>query len=51
MLYALFMAAILIVLAAMWRGYRVSVPLFLLTLLAVTVYLVSDMTTPIRLSF
>lgn len=51
MLYAAFMFAILIVLGAMWRGMRASVPMFLLTLAATAVYLVSDMTTPLGLSF
>lgn len=51
MLYALFMLAILIVLGTMWLGYRASVPLFLLTLAAVAAFLVSDMTTPLILSF
>ncbi len=51
MLYAVFMLAILIVLGLMWRGFRVSVPMFLVTLAAVAVYLVSDMTTPLTLSF
>lgn len=51
MLYAAFMFAILIVLGAMWWGYRASVPLFLLTLVALAAFLVSDMTTPLRLSF
>lgn len=51
MLYAAFMLAILIVLAAMWWGLRASVPLFLLTLVAAAAFLVSDMTTPLQLSF
>lgn len=51
MLYAAFMLAILIVLGAMWFGSRATVPLFLLTLIAAAAFLVSDMTTPLRLSF
>ena len=51
MVYALFMLAILIVLGAMWRGHRLTVPLFLVTLAAVGAFLVSDMTTPLTLSF
>lgn len=51
MLYALFMLAILVVLGAMWWGSRATMPLFLLTLLVAAAYLVSDMTTPLRLSF
>lgn len=51
MLYAAFMGAVLIVLAALWRGSRASLPLFIATLAAVAVYLVSDMTTPLSLSF
>lgn len=51
MIYALFMLAVLIVLGTMWRGHRLTVPLFLVTLLAVSAFLVSDMTTPLTLSF
>ena len=51
MLYALFMAAILIVLGAMWCGARATVPLFLVTLALLAAFLVSDMTTPLTLSF
>ena len=51
MLYAVFMLAVLIVLGAMWRGLIASVPIFLLSLAAMAAYLVSDMTTPLSLSF
>ena len=51
MIYALFMLAILIVLGTMWRGHRLAVPLFLVTLAAVVAFLVSDMTSPLTLSF
>lgn len=51
MLYALFMVAILVVLGTMWRGHRVAIPLFLITLATVAVFLVSDMTTALTLSF
>lgn len=51
MLYALFMLAILIVLGVMWFGHRLTVPLLLLTLAIVAGFLISDMTTPLTLSF
>ncbi len=51
MLYALFMLAILIVLGTMWRGHRLTVPLFLVTLAMVAGFLISDMTSPLTLSF
>lgn len=51
MIYALFMLAILIVLGTMWMGHRLTVPLFLLTLAAIAGFLISDMTTPLTLSF
>ncbi|HEY6832892.1 MAG TPA: hypothetical protein VI251_10420 [Pseudolabrys sp.] len=51
MVYALFMLAILIVLGAMWRRHRAAVPLLLVTLVLVVAFLVSDMTTPLTLSF
>lgn len=50
-LYALFMLAILVVLGTMWLGHRMTVPLFLLTLAVVAGFLISDMTTPLTLSF
>ncbi len=51
MLYALFMLAVLVVLGTMWLGHRLTVPLFLLTLAVVAGFLISDMTTPLTLSF
>jgi len=51
MLYAIFMAAILVVLGAMWRGHRAAMPLFLATVAVTTVYLIADMTSPLTLSF
>lgn len=51
MLYALFMFAILVVMGAMWRGHRATVPLFMLTLVIVAIFLASDMTIPPTLSF
>lgn len=51
MVYALFMFAVLVVLGAMWRGQRATVPLFLVTLIAIAAFLASDMTTPLSLSF
>lgn len=51
MVYALFMLAVLIVLGAMWFGHRLTVPLFLLTLAIIAGFLISDMTSPLTLSF
>jgi hypothetical protein len=45
------MLAVMAVLYAFWRGYRLAPPLFLVTLAVLTVFLVSDMTSPLTLSF
>jgi hypothetical protein len=50
-IYALFMLAVLIVLGALWRRHWLALPLFLVTLAAASTFLVSDMTTPLSLSF
>ena len=49
MIYAVFMLLILANLAAQWRGSSLHLPLFLLT--AIAVFLITDMTTPLTLSF
>jgi len=51
MVYALFMILVLLTFCAMWRGHAVQIPLFLLTVAAVLLHVVSDMTTPLTLSF
>ena len=51
MIYALFTLAVLVVLGALWRRHWLALPLFLATVVAVSAFLVSDMTTPLTLSF
>lgn len=51
MVYAIFMLLVLATLAAQWRGARVQLPLYLVTVIAVALFLLSEMTTPLRLSF
>jgi hypothetical protein len=51
MIYALFMILVLLTLGAMWRGHMLQLPLFLLTVALVLVHVLSDMTTPLTLSF
>jgi hypothetical protein len=51
MIYAFFMLAILAVLGALWRRHWLALPLFLATLAALSVFLVTDMTTGLTLSF
>lgn len=51
MIYAIFMLAVLIVLGAVWRRHRLALPLFLALLISLSAFLVSDMTTPLTLSF
>jgi len=50
-IYALFTFAVLVVLGALWRRHWLALPLFLVTLAAASAFLVSDMTTPLTLSF
>jgi hypothetical protein len=50
-LYALFMLAILAALYAFWRGHRFALPSFLATLVVLALFLASDMTSPLTLSF
>jgi hypothetical protein len=51
MVYALFMILVLLTLGAMWRGHVLQLPLFLLTVALVLLHVLSDMTTPLTLSF
>jgi hypothetical protein len=51
MVYALFMILVLLTLGAMWRGHVLQIPLFFLTVAVVLLHVVSDMTTPLTLSF
>jgi hypothetical protein len=51
MIYALFTLAVLGVLGALWRRHWLALPLLLATLAALSAFLVSDMTTPLTLSF
>ena len=51
MIYALFMILVLLTLGAMWREHMLQLPLFLLTVALVLVHVLSDMTTPLTLSF
>jgi MFS superfamily sulfate permease-like transporter len=50
-LYALFMLAVLAVLYAFWREHRLALPSFLVTLVVLALFLASDMTSPLTLSF
>ena len=50
-IYALFMLVVLVVLGALWQRHWFALPLFLMTLAAASAFLVSDMTTPLTLSF
>ena len=51
MIYALFMLLVLAILAAGWFRHALELPLFILTIVWMLVYLISDMTTPLTLSF
>lgn len=51
MIFALFMLMVLSILIASWRRNALELPLFILTVVWVLVYLISDMTTPLTLSF
>ena len=51
MVYALFMILVLLTFCAMWRGHVLHLPLFLLTVALVLLHVLSDMTTPLTLSF
>jgi hypothetical protein len=49
--YALFMLAVLAALYAFWRGRQLALPLFFATLVALVLFMASDMTSPLGLSF
>ena len=51
MIYAIFMLLVLLTLVAAWRRHVLELPLFAVTVLWVLIHLVSDMTTPLTLSF
>jgi len=51
MVYALFMALVLLTLAAIWRRHMLQLPLFLLTVAVVLLRVAADMTSPLTLSF
>jgi hypothetical protein len=51
MVYAVFMILVLLTFGAMWRGHVLQLPLFLLTVAVVLLHVVSDMTTPLTLSY
>ena len=51
MIYALFMVLVLLTFGAMWLGHALHLPLFLLTVALVLLHVLSDMTTPLTLSF
>ena len=51
MVYAIFMALILLTLGAMWRQHALQMPVFLVTIIWVLVHVVRDMTSPLTLSF
>ena len=51
MIYAVFMLLVLAILAAQWRGSGLQMPLFLITSVAIVVFLISEMTTPLPLRF
>ncbi len=51
MVYALFMVMVLLTFGAIWRAHVLQIPLFLLTVAVVLLHVVSDMTTPLTLSF
>ncbi|MEZ5788499.1 MAG: hypothetical protein R3D62_18920 [Xanthobacteraceae bacterium] len=51
MIYALLMLLVLVILAAAALRHALELPLFILTVVWMLVYLISDMTTPLTLSF
>jgi len=51
MIYAIFMALLLLTLVAGWRRHATEVPVFILTTALVAAHLVADMTTALTLSF
>lgn len=51
MIYAILMLLVLAILAACWLRQALELPLFIVTVVWMLVYLISDMTTPLSLSF
>lgn len=51
MIYAILMLLVLATLAASWRRRRFELPLFIATVAWMLAHLLSDMTTPLTLSF
>jgi hypothetical protein len=51
MIFAVFMLAILVTLFAMWRGHVSQMPMFLITGIAIVLFLLWDMDTALNLSF
>jgi hypothetical protein len=51
MIYAVFMAFVLLTLLASWRGPGLELMLFCITVVGVLAHLIADMTSPLRLSF
>jgi len=51
MIYAIFMAFVVLTLVAGWRRHASEVPLFILTIVLVAAHLAADMTTALTLSF
>ena len=51
MIYAVFMALVLLTLLAPRRGYGLELTLFCITVVCVLAQLIADMTSPLTLSF
>ena len=51
MIYAVFMALVLLTLLASWRGHGLELTLFCIAVVGVLTHLIADMTSPLRLSF
>ena len=51
MIYAVFMALVLLTLLASWRRHWVELTLFCIPVASVLAHLIADMTSPLTLSF
>ena len=51
MIYAVFMALVLLTLLASWRGHGLELTFFCITVIGVLAHLIADMTSPLSLSF
>jgi|tagenome__1003787_1003787.scaffolds.fasta_scaffold20672226_2 hypothetical protein len=51
MLYAAFMLMVLVTFGAQCRGSKLHILLYLVTAVAIAMFLIADMTTPLGLSF